>query len=196
MTPKPASMLVCSHGSLGSSMAMSRSTGRSGRGAHPRRHASPLQIESCCHSTGPDRADPRLNQNTIVVVRFSSQQGDLNRLLSAHLMSFRVGGVRFLQARSSRPGIQRSLQLEAGDLSTTVNPLMVQVDAFTANLGERWTQISTRIDHLTLLEITLSLAVLLILLCLLKGEFVDPVNVLIEASTGDVSYWLCSSNSS
>ena len=175
---------------------MSRSSGRSGRGAHPRRHASPLQIESCCHSTGPERADPQLNQNTIVVVRFSSQQGDLNRLLKAHPMTFRVGGVRFLQARSSRPGIQRSLQLEAGDLSTTVNPLMVQVDAFTANLGERWTQISTRIVHLTLLEITLSLAVLLILLCLLKGEFVDPVNVLIEASTGDVSYWLCSSNSS
>ena len=183
-----------------------------------------------------------LNQNATVVVRSSSQQGDLNRLLErrianlitvdpqlltagaiaqalrkeAHPATFRVDGVRILLGRSSRLGVQRPLQLEAGELSTTVNPLMVQVDdgihrrhrnqlssrlirlvdAVKANLRERWTQISTRIVHLTLLEITLSLAVLLILLCLLKGEFVDRVNVLIEASTGDLSYWLCSSNSS
>lgn len=192
-----------------------------------------------------------LNQNATVVVRSSSQQGDLNRLLErrianlitvdpqlltagaiaqalrkeAHPATFRVDGVRILLGRSSRLGVQRPLQLEAGELSTTVNPLMVQVDdgihrrhrnqlssrlirlvdAVKANLRERWTQISTRIFHPTLLEITLALALLLILLGLmiygqsygtrsslfatfglLKGEFVDPVNVLIEASQGDV----------
>ena len=192
-----------------------------------------------------------LNQNATVVVRSSSQQGDLNRLLErrianlitvdpqlltagaiaqalrkeAHPATFRVDGVRILLGRSSRLGVQRPLQLEAGELSTTVTPLMVQVDdgihrrhrnqlssrlirlvdAVKANLRERWTQISTRIFHPTLLEITLALALLLILLGLmiygqsygtrsslfatfglLKGEFVDPVNVLIEASQGDV----------
>ena len=192
-----------------------------------------------------------LNQNATVVVRSSSQQGDLNRLLErrianlitvdpqlltagaiaqalrkeAHPATFRVDGVRILLGRSSRLGVQRPLQLEAGELSTTVNPLMVQVDdgihrrhrnqlssrlirlvdAVKANLRERWTQISTRIFHPTLLEIILALALLLILLGLmiygqsygtrsslfatfglLKGEFVDPVNVLIEASQGDV----------
>jgi len=192
-----------------------------------------------------------LNQNATVVVRSSSQQGDLNRLLErrianlitvdpqlltagaiaqalrkeAHPATFRVDGIRILLGRSSLLGVQRPLQLEAGELSTTVNPLMVQVDdgihrrhrnqlssrlvrlvdAVKANLRERWTQISTRIFHPTLLEITLALALLLILLGLmiygqsygtrsslfatfglLKGEFVDPVNVLIEASQGDV----------
>ena len=192
-----------------------------------------------------------LNHNATVVVRSSSQQGDLNRLLErritnlitvdpqlltagaiaqamrkdAHPATFRVDGVRIRLGRSTSLGVQRPLQLEAGDLPTTVNPMMVQVDdgirrrhrqqlnsrwirlvdAVASSLRDRWTQIITRVFHPTLLEITLALAVLLILLGLmvygqsygtrsslfatfglLKGEFVDPVNVLIEASQGDV----------
>ena len=192
-----------------------------------------------------------LNHNATVVVRSSSQQGDLNRLLErritnlitvdpqlltagaiaqamrkeSHPATFRVDGVRIRLGRSTGLGVQRPLQLEAGDLATTINPLMVQVDdgirrrhrqqlnsnwirlvdAVASSLRDRWTQIITRVFHPTLLEITLALAVLLILLGLmvygqsygtrsslfatfglLKGEFVDPVNVLIEASEGDV----------